>query len=291
MGAGSRRGYRWRMSLPAIVFADIDGMPLAIDDGHRRLPETLAMLADERIVLVFLTSRTRAEVEGFRQSIGVFHPFVCERGSVAFVPRGYFGPALADARIVGGYESLDFGLPYATVVDLVHRTADQLRIGVRGFSDMSVEQVSRECGGSLLEARLAKLREFGEPFRLLREDPVAECRLVRALEGLGLSCARHGAFLHAAYATGAGAAVAALRRLYASAAGPIATAVAGRTTDDTIGRHVDFVLHSGFGRGFGETLCWIEDIVDRVRMMRRPPGPVSTAPSSRDSIREPVSLG
>lgn len=258
------------MNVPTIVFADIDGVPLAIDASHRRLPDTLATLAAERIVLVFSSCRARAEVEGFRQSIGVFHPFVCEHGSAVFVPRGYFGPALAGARIVGGYETIDFGLPYATVVDLVHRTADQLRIGVRGFSDMSVEQVARECGGSLLDARLAKLREFGEPFRLLREDPIAERRLIRALEGLGLCCTRDGAFLHAASAPGAGGAVGALRGLYESAFGTVRTALAGRTTDDTIGRHIDIVLHSALGGGFPETLCWIEDIVDRVRMMRRP---------------------
>ena len=270
MGGNLLEGYRPDMSAPTIVFADIDNVPLAIDDGHRRLPDTLALLAAERIVLVFCSCRTRAEVEGFRQSIGVFHPFVCESGSAAFVPQRYFGTALADARVVAGYETIEFGLPYPSVVDIVHRTADQLRLGIRGFSDMSVEQVARECGGSLLDARLAKLREYTEPFRLLREDPVAERRLVRALEGLGLSCTRHGAFLHASSAPGSGAAVAALRRLYETVAGRLTTALAGRTTDETVGRHVDVVLHAAIGGGIAETLCWIEDIVDRVRTMRRP---------------------
>jgi mannosyl-3-phosphoglycerate phosphatase len=264
------------MSLPTIVFADIDAVPLAIDDSHRRLPDTLATLAAERIVLVFCSSRTRAEVEGFRQSVGVFHPFVCERGSAVFVPQRYFGATPANARLVGGYEALEFGLPYESVVDLVRSTADQVRVAIRGFADMPVDQVARECGISLLDARLAKLREYGEVFRLTVDDAAAERRLVRALEGLGLSCTRHGAFLHAASTAGAGAAVAALKRLYESASGPITTAVAGRTTDETVGRHVDLVLHSAIGGAFGQTLGWIEDIVDRVRTMRHrlaPDGP------------------
>lgn len=257
------------MCRPTIVFTDIDSVPLAIDEGHRRLPQLLATLAAERIVLVFCSARTRAEVEAFRQSVGVFHPFVCECGSVAFVPQRYFGAAPTGARLVAGYEAIEFGLPYGAVVDLVRRTADQLRIGVRGFSDMSVEQVARECGASLLDARLAKLREYGELFRIVKDDPVAERRLIRALEGLGLSCTRYGSFVHAATASGAGAAVATLRRLYESAAGRITTAVAGRTTDETVGRHVDVVLHSAVGGAVAETLGWIEDIADRVRTMRQ----------------------
>ena len=271
MGFDRLRRYRGLMTRPTIVFADIDSLPVALDGSHGNLPGALATLAAERIVLVFCSCRTRAEVEGFRQSIGVFHPFVCERGSAVFVPRKYFGEALSNARIVAGYETIEFSLPYAAVVGIVRRTAEQLRIGVRGFSDMSVEQVARDCGGSLLDARLAKLREYGEPFRLLRDDPVAERRLVRALEALGLSCTRHGIFLCASSALGAGAAIGTLRRLYESMSGPVTAALAGQTADETVGRCVDLVLHSGIGGGFPGTLCWIEDIVDRVLTLRQPP--------------------
>ena len=39
-----------------------------------------------------------------------------------------------------------------------HRTAEQLRVEIEGLSDMSVEDVARECSVTLLRARLAKLR-------------------------------------------------------------------------------------------------------------------------------------
>src|SRR3954464_15769879 len=99
MGRRDHSGYRrhsMAFTLPAIVFADIDGIPLHTDDSYRRLPSLLAALAAERIRFVFCSRRTRAEVEAFRQAIGIFHPFVCENGGVAFVPGGYFGSAIVN---------------------------------------------------------------------------------------------------------------------------------------------------------------------------------------------------
>ena len=256
---------------PAIVFAGIDNVPLAIDEGHRRLPALLATLADERIILVFCSFRARAEVEGFRQSIGVFHPFVCENGAAVFVPTRYFGSELHNARSVGGYEAIEFGLRYDLVVERLRRVADQYRLGIRGFADMSIEQVARECGLSLLDARLAKLREYGEPFRLLRPDHVAQRRMVSALESAGVWCTPHGAFLHAASVLGAGPAAAVLISLYKAAFGPILTAAAGGDGMSAVMARVD----AGFdgltapGRvARGETLAWIEHLVDRVRSAR-----------------------
>jgi mannosyl-3-phosphoglycerate phosphatase len=257
---------------PAIVFAGIDNLPLAIDASHLRLPALLAALAEERIILVFCSFRTRAEMEGFRQSIGVFHPFIVENGSAVFVPRRYFGSDLENARAAAGYQAIEFGLGYDLVVERVRRTAEQYRLGIRGFADMSIEQVARECGLSLLDARLAKLREYAEPFRLLRADPVAERRLMAALESSGIWCTRHGAFLHAASVFGPAAAASVLTTLDRAAFGSVLTVAAGGNGMANVMGRVDVALDSmtSAGRAHqGETLAWIENIVEGVRAVRQ----------------------
>ena len=123
-------------------------------------------------MLVFCSARTRAQIESTRQAFGVFHPFVCESGAAAFVPERYFGSDVDNTRKVGGYQAIEFAPPYEQ--RRRHGAARRptgSSIGVMGFNDMSVEQVARECGLSLLEARLAKLREYGEPFRLSCAEP------------------------------------------------------------------------------------------------------------------------
>jgi mannosyl-3-phosphoglycerate phosphatase len=229
--------------VPVITFVDIDAVPLPSAESRRRLADLLEALARERIMLVFCSRRTRAQVESTRQAFGVFHPFICEGGAAAFVPQRYFGSDLENTRKVGGYQAVEFAAPYEDVVDQLRRAADRLSLGVVGFSDMSVEQVARECGLSLLEARLAKLREYGEPFRLLCANPVAQRRLFRALEGMGLTCRSGEDFHHASTAKGPQAPIAVLTRLYRIAFGSVLTAGAREGTGESeILPHVDLPL-------------------------------------------------
>jgi len=214
--------------VPAIVFTDIDSAPpIRLFDRGDRLAARLEALAVRRVTLVLCSRRTRAEVEGIRQGLGIFHPFVCENGAAAFVPERYFGSDLENSRKVGGYEAIEFGSPYEQVVDTLRRVANRLHLRVQGFHDMSVEQVSREHGLPLLEARLAKLREYTEPFRLISGNSVAEYRLLKSLSAAGLTCVTLGPFHHAGTAPGARAAAAVLTTLYRMTFGSIVTAVVG----------------------------------------------------------------
>jgi hypothetical protein len=152
----------------------------------------------------------------------------------------------------------------------VRRAADTLRIEVRQFADMSIEEAARECGLSLLDARLAKLREYGEPFRLTRATPDAERRLRRALSTVGMHCMRHGGFLHATWVDGPGAAMAVLKTLYRTAFGAILTASTGfadgQPAADIAQVNLDTVRLADPVPP--DTLGWIEDIVARVRRVR-----------------------
>jgi mannosyl-3-phosphoglycerate phosphatase len=265
---------------PAVVFASIDEVPLAIDAGHRRLPALLERLAADRISLIFCSLRTRAQVERFRQSVGVFHPFVCENGAAAFVPARYFGTDVINARSVAGYQAIEFAIGYEAVVAAVRRAAEQFRIPIRGFADMSIDETARECGLSLLDARLAKLREYGEPFRLLQPHPLAERRLTRVLQSAGICCHRHGAFLHAASVDGPGSAAAVLTRLYRTTLGPVLTAATGGDAMAAVRAGVDVDLDAIAidNPRTGETLAWMEAIAARVRAAReRATGPLRAA--------------
>jgi mannosyl-3-phosphoglycerate phosphatase len=255
-----------KLPVPAIVFADIDSAPpVRLFDRGDRLAALLEALAVRRITLILCSRRTRAEVEGIRQDLGIFHPFVCENGAAAFVPERYFGSELENARKVGGYQAIEFGSPYDHVVDSLRRVADRLSLRVQGFHDMSVEQVSREHGLSLLEARLAKLREYSEPFRLISANPVAEYRLLKALGAAGLTCATLGPFHYAGTVPGTGAAAAVLTTLYRVAFGSIITAavVDGTAAADLTPR-VDVRLEMPAGG----PVDWLDAIIRNIDIMR-----------------------
>ena len=254
---------------PVVAFVDIDGVPQGSSDRHTRLASLLESLAGERITLVFYSHRTRAEIETIRQGTGIFHPFICESGAAAFVPGRYFGTDLESARDVAGYQAIEFGAPYGDMVSAVHRIADRLGLGVSGFSDMSVEQVARECGTSLLDARLAKLREYSEPFRLLLANPVAERRMVKAIAAAGLSCIVKGPFHHVGSVAGPGAAVGVLSRLYKVAFGSAVTAgIGGGQFGADVARRVDVMLGAS-SADREDSVAWLEGIIESVRGLRQ----------------------
>lgn len=268
------RTLSWPSRMPkatarVVVFLDIDSAGPARGVSRDRLAAILEALAARRITLVFCTHGTRAEVESHQQALGVFHPFICENGAAIFVPDRYFGSAVEHTRRVGGYQAIEFGRPYGEVCEKVSRIADRMHVGILGFHDMSVEQVARECSLSLLDARLAKLREYGEPFRLLYANPMGERRLLKALETVGIRCAAHGPFRHAGTVDGPARAAAALTSLYRAALGPVVTASAGTRQDTAAAFAADFRLTSDSAQALsGGAVAWFESIVEEIDTIR-----------------------
>lgn len=250
---------------PVVAFVDADVAPLPPADERGPLARLLERLAHERIMLVFCSHRTRAQVESTRQAFGIFHPFITENGGAAFLPDRYFGSDAESTRRIGGYQAVQFATPYDGIVEALRRAAERLNLGVLGFSDMSVEQVARECGVSLLEARLAKLREYSEPFRLLCANPIAERRLFRTLESAGLTCRRSPEFHVVSGVHGPQAGIDLLTSLYRTAFGSVLTvAPVDGVGQADLAPHVNVALdpivldHDDSRAG----LCWLERIVD-----------------------------
>lgn len=177
---------RMTISPKLVVFSDVDGV--LADPANASVASAVSLLARERVPLVLCSSRTRAEIEHIAKALGSRHPFVCEHGDALFVPRGYFPFEVPNAREVAGYDAIEFGRSYGAVVEALGRAAARTSVKVRGFNDMSVEEVAEECGLPLLTARLAKLRDYGEFFRVIDARPGAVDRLFLALEAARLRC-------------------------------------------------------------------------------------------------------
>ena len=216
-----------------VVFTDLDGTLLDHQSySFEAAREALARLRQAEVPLVLCSSKTRMEIEGLQTRLDSFHPFVSENGAAIFIPPGYFPFTIPGAQERAGYHVVEFGRPYHEIVDLLHRTAALEKVPVVGFSDMSVSEVAEACGLSMLDARLAKLREYDEPFRILDEAPASRNRLLRALHRAGLRCVRGGRFDHVTGWVDKGISVATLRALYRRASGDVVTVGLGDSLND-----------------------------------------------------------
>jgi mannosyl-3-phosphoglycerate phosphatase len=90
---------------------------------------------------------------------------------------------------------IELGIPYAKLRSWLKEIAQVLECPIRGFGDMSVEEVSKRTGLSRAEAVLAKQREYDEPF-VLEGPPTLTEEVHRLAEERGLVCTRGGRFYH-----------------------------------------------------------------------------------------------
>jgi hypothetical protein len=264
----------WKSTASIVVFSNVDGVLFDVDTTlSRSAAKTFAELASGNVAVVLCSAKTRAEIEYIQQKLGISHPFICEHGSGVLIPDGYFETAIPQTRRCGGYAAVDFGGSYSAISKTLRRVADRSNVDIVSFSELSIDEVAGYCGLPLLVARLAKLRDYEEPFRILDDTPNARSRLLKGLHaaGLGVTCGR--TFDYAGVPVNPRAPVRLLDGLYRRACGGILTAAVSRTPDHFA--FTDFVDHCGStsddhtsGDGI-DVLDWTNAIVNAVDELRR----------------------
>jgi mannosyl-3-phosphoglycerate phosphatase len=206
-----------------LVFTDLDGTLLdPWTYSFEPARPVIRLLEESGIPLIVCTSKTRAEVERIREALGNSDPFIVENGAAVFIPDDRFSIGQPGSRRDSGYLVVELGTPYSRILAAFSRMKDRLPGRLRGFSDMSVEEVASLTGLSIEEAGLAKKREYDEPFLL--EDPATDLEIIRMeAETNGLSVTQ-GRFFHLTGRNDKGKAVRLVRETYARVDG-----VAART--------------------------------------------------------------
>ena len=181
------------MTQDLIIFTDLDGSLLNHEDySFREALPALARIKRMTIPLVFVTSKTRGEVEILQEEIGIREPFIVENGGAIFFPAGYRGRTIATGRSLNGYTVIELGVSYARIREFL--TQFSSRFGIMGFGDWSVAEIASRTGLSADQATLAGQREFTEPFVT---GSGADMGALQALaEAHGLKITRGGRFYH-----------------------------------------------------------------------------------------------
>lgn len=203
--------------MPHLIFTDLDGTLLNPEtyDYQAVLP-MLATLAERAIPVIPVTSKTRAEVEHLRQTLGLRDPFVVENGSAIYLPPTGLPFALPEGEDDGGYRLITLGCNYVTARAGLKAMAQELGRPLKGFGDWNVEQVAQLTGLTTEEAKRAKARDFSEPF--MTPKNVASADLQAAAEAMGFGVVLGDRFSHLiGGSAGKGEAVRRLIALYQSA--------------------------------------------------------------------------
>ena len=187
----------WSQAKRIVLFTDPDTLRDEGSPGWAETRAAISALEDQGIAVVLWGNETRSEMELIQSDLNLHHPFISENGGGLFVRHGYFHDQPVDGRAAPNYHVVDFGKPYYLVAEALHEVARKVGVDVIGFSDLSIQDVAQDCGLSLAQARLAKLREYDEPFRILDSGPATYSHICSALRRHGFRCFTHEAFHHA----------------------------------------------------------------------------------------------
>ena len=193
---------------PRLLFTDLDGSLLDHHDyGWKPAEPWLDALREAGVAVIPVTSKTRSELLGLRQQLGLAdRPFIAENGAVIALPASWCHARREGQPGPDGLVIRTLGVDIGLIRRRVAIWRERLSARFLTMSEMALEDVVAFTGLDEQEARLARLREGSEP--LLWEDD--EALLQRFREGLasdGLRMTRGGRFWHVLGDTDKGQAV------------------------------------------------------------------------------------
>jgi mannosyl-3-phosphoglycerate phosphatase len=199
-----------------LIFTDLDGTLLDRDNYsfEPALP-ALAKIQNRKIPLILCSSKTRAELELYQRKLKIHDPFISENGGAIFIPPGYFRCIPFDAKEKDRYLVLELGIPYQKIRRRFRQVLRKLNLKAKGFGDLKADQIASLVDLSIIEASLAKKREYDEPFYFTGKTKKAEIKLAeKEFCQKGLSLTFGGRLFHLTGGNDKGKAVGILIQIY-----------------------------------------------------------------------------
>jgi mannosyl-3-phosphoglycerate phosphatase len=170
------------ITVRGVLFTDLDGTLLDFVT-YQPSSDAIAVveeMAAARVLTVAVSSKTAAEVRHLAQSLRLAPIAVVEGGPVILGPGG-------------ATEVLGFRRP--RLLEILH-TLQRDGWPIRGFSQMTAEEIGELTGLDLRSAQRAMDREASEPFVLVSEPHGGTGDLERRAERLGAGITRGGRLWH-----------------------------------------------------------------------------------------------
>ncbi|MEM6511734.1 MAG: HAD-IIB family hydrolase [Pseudomonadota bacterium] len=169
-----------------IVFSDLDGTLLDHNTYEwQAATPALARLTDRNIPLILVSSKTYAELKGYRDELQLDYPVVSENGAAIHVAGREFPESLA----------VDGAVSREELQRIYREIKAESGCRCEAFFELGTDGIVTQTALPKARAELANQRAASEPILWLDTDAHAAEFIDRAVER-GLNCVRGGRFLH-----------------------------------------------------------------------------------------------
>jgi mannosyl-3-phosphoglycerate phosphatase len=217
-----------------IVFTDLDGT-LLDHDTYRwdAALEALEVCRGQAVPIILVSSKTRAEMDPLRRQLGLSSPFICENGGGIFFPaEGDIAPP-PGTILAENLHVWSLGTPYHRLTRTLKEIRRELGWKMRGFSEMTLADISALTGLDQEQAGLAARREYDEPFILENHSEEKDLSpLFRAARRRDLQITVGGRFFHLFGLNDKGHAVASLIAWYKETRSRVTSMALGDSPND-----------------------------------------------------------
>ncbi len=180
-----------------LIFTDLDGTLLDHNTYQWGKAEpALAKCKKADFPVIMVSSKTSVEMEVHRKEIGLTYPFISENGGGIFFPNQCsVAPPPEAIKEEHGWK-LPLGPSYEDLVKNLDEIRKNQGVNIQGFSDMTIDDISRMTGLNIERSRLAATREYDEPFIINEKEPIDITILENAAQQKGLKISKGGRFFH-----------------------------------------------------------------------------------------------
>ena len=152
------------LQTPAIVFCDVDALIPVRGKIASGFDDFSVALEHAAIPNVWVTSRTRLQIDDPRRKLGHTHPFIAEGGSGVYLPEGYFHLRPAKTVRLGRFTSLPIAEPQPAAADALEELSKETGIAAVPLRSLSPRELAQNSGLPAQQAELMRHRDFDELF-------------------------------------------------------------------------------------------------------------------------------
>lgn len=228
---------------PSVLYLALDALLPLHGKSTAGFDEFTATLDQAGIPAVWLTSRSRLQIDEPRRKYGHAHPFVAEDGCGVYLPEDYFHlrPEASGSRHgrsgkgstlrLGRFTCIPVAQPLPAASEALESLSAEAGVPIVTLQSLSARELAQNTGLPARQAELARQRDFDELFFFAGASNEQVAHFLAEGRRKGVEFRPHGALWSTAIGASAKRCVSELSRLYDRALRYHATSVAVATTD------------------------------------------------------------
>ena len=152
------------LQTPAILFCDVDGLIPVRGKIAPGFDEFTAALEHAAIPNVWVTTRTRLQMDEPRRKLGHNHPFIAEGGCGVYLPESYFHLRPPKTLRLGRFTSIPIAEPQPAAAEALEELSEAASVSVVALRSLSPRELTQNSGLPAQQAELMRHRDFDEFF-------------------------------------------------------------------------------------------------------------------------------